>query len=120
MSDTTTLPYEQEGATLVISPTGNLSEFAFDRIQADADQALQLLDGDQIKNLVMDFKKTDYFASTALGVFVKFWKRVCEVNGKMAFCNLSDHEREILGVTKLDTLWSICPTRADAMQTVTQ
>jgi hypothetical protein len=36
----------------------------------------------------------------------------------MAFCNVSDHEREILKVTKLDSLWTICGSREEAMQAV--
>lgn len=36
----------------------------------------------------------------------------------MAFCNLSDHEREILAITKLDSLWAICDSREETLQRV--
>jgi hypothetical protein len=36
----------------------------------------------------------------------------------MAFCNLSPQEKEILRLTKLDSLWPICGSREEAMQTV--
>jgi hypothetical protein len=36
----------------------------------------------------------------------------------MAICNLSPHEQEILGVTKLDHSWLICPSRDEALRAV--
>jgi hypothetical protein len=36
----------------------------------------------------------------------------------MAFCNLSEHEREVLTVTNLDRLWPVCGTRAEALASV--
>ena len=119
MTTVTTLPIEQVGQTVVLTPAENLSELAFEQIERDAVHALQLLDGTRTKNAVLDFRNTDYFGSTALSFFVKLWMRVREVGGAMAFCNLSEHEREILGITRLDTLWSICDSREEALQSVT-
>ncbi len=59
---------------------------------------------------------TDYYGSTALGFFLKLWKRIRSVDGKMAFCNVSPYEQEVLRLTRLDTLWPICGTREDALQ----
>ena len=66
----------------------------------------------------LDFHKTDYYGSTALGFFVKLWKRVREYIERMAFCGVSDHEREILKVTNLEGLWPICPLREEALKAV--
>ena len=49
--------------------------------------------------------------SVALGFFVRLWKLVSGYGGCMAFCNLSDREREILAVCGLDRLWPLS-TRA--------
>jgi anti-anti-sigma factor len=118
MTRTATLSVEQIGETVVITPSKDLRELAFEQIEADAEHALQLLDGIHVKNVVVDFCQTDYYGSTALSFFVKLWKRVCEIDGGMAFCHLSAHEREILGITKLDTLWAICETREEALRCV--
>ena len=112
------LPIEQVGDTVVLTPSKDLRELAFEQIEEDANQALQLLDGTHAKNVVLDFCHTDYYGSTALSFFVKLWKRVRNAGGKMAFCNLSVHEREILGITSLDTLWSICDSREEALKLV--
>jgi anti-anti-sigma factor len=109
---------EQVGETVIITPSKDLSELAFEQIEKDADHALQLLDGTRAKSVVLDFCRTDYCGSTALSFFVKLWKKVRLAHGHMAFCNLSAHEREILAITKLDMLWDICDSREDALECV--
>lgn len=119
MKTTSALPLEQVGETVVITPTNNLNEFAFEQIERDATHVLNLLEGGDVKNIVIDFSHTDYYGSTALSFFVKLWKRVRHGGGNMAVCNLSEHEREILNITKLDSLWAICESRDDALSLVT-
>ena len=110
--------FERMGQTLIVTPLTDLRELDFREIEAGASELLRLLGNDTIKNVVVDFHKTDYYGSTALGFFVKLWKRVRERGGRMAFCGVSDHEREILRITRLDGLWPICPSREEALQAV--
>ena len=107
---------ERVGETLIVTPAVNLREV--DDVASNAREAVDALSDLSVKNLVLDFHKTDYFGSSALALFVKFWKMVAGRNGCMAFCNLSEHEREILQVTRLDTLWPICESKAEAMKAV--
>ena len=107
---------EREGETIIVTPGANLSEL--EDMELNARGVVDVLSDLSIKNLVMDFQKTDYFGSTALALFVKFWKMVTDRNGCMAFCNLSEHELEILNATKLDKLWPICDSRVEAMKAV--
>jgi anti-anti-sigma factor len=109
---------EQVGETILITPQINLGELAYRRIEAAADTVFDLLDRVAVKHVVMDFARTDYFGTTAIGFFLRVWKRVRGVGGHMAFCNLSDHAREILRFTKLDHLWTICRTRDEALKAV--
>ena len=109
---------EQEDDTIIVVPAVDLRELDYQRIEAGARRILDLLNGTGIKNVVLDFHKTDYYGSTALGFFVKLWKRVRRRNGRMAFCNVSDHEKEILQITKLDHLWPICSSRSEALEAV--
>jgi anti-anti-sigma factor len=109
---------EREGQTLIVTPLTDLRELGFPEIEAGARDILHLLGNSGGKNVVLDFHKTDYYGSTALGFFVKLWKRVRDCNGRMAFCGVSDHEREILKVTNLDGLWPICSSREKALRAV--
>jgi len=109
---------EQEDDTIIAVPVVDLRELEYQRIEEGARNILDLLNGTGIKNVVLDFHKTDYYGSTALGFFLKLWKRVRLRNGRMAFCNVSDHEREILQITNLDHVWLICSSRCAALEAV--
>jgi anti-anti-sigma factor len=109
---------EQEDSTLIVSPVADLREFDYQRIEAGAGDLLNLLSNEKVKNVVVDFCGTDSFGSTALGFFVKVWKRIRSRGGRMVFCNLSDHEREILEVTGLGGVWPLCSSREEALQCV--
>jgi anti-anti-sigma factor len=104
--------------TIVVISVVDLRVLDFQRIEAGAMEIFEILNDTGIKNVVLDFHKTDYYGSTALGFFLKLWKRVRVRNGRMAFCNVSDHEKEILQITKLDHLWPICSSRSEALEAV--
>jgi anti-anti-sigma factor len=109
---------ERQGPTLLVTARSNLRESAYQDIEVAAQDILYLLGNGTIQNVVLDFHRTDYYGSTALGFFVKLWKRVQHRGGHMAFCGVSDHERDILKVTKLEGLWPICSSREEALKAV--
>jgi len=108
----------RECHTLLVTALMDLRELDYSKIEAGASDILNLLGNGTIKNVVLDFHKTDFYGSTALGFFVKLWKRVRDREGRLAFCGVSDHERESLKVTNLDGLWPICPSREEAVRAV--
>jgi len=118
MATTKLFEVECEGQTLIVTPHADLHEWDFREIDAGAQEVLRLLESDSIQNVVMDFHRTDMFGSTALGFFVVLWKRVRVRGGRLTFCGLSDHEREILQVTKLDKLWPLCASREEALRRI--
>lgn len=101
---------------LILSPTSNLSELEFTELEEATQQVLQELDRLDSRKLIFDFAGTDYYGSTALGFFIKLWKRLQSLHGQMVFCNVSAHERDVLKLTHLDNLWTICSTRDEAFQ----
>ena len=109
---------EKRGDTLVVTPLENLREFEFDRLEAAAVGVFQEIEAKAVKNVVLDFGKTDFYGSTALGFFVKLWKRVRAGGGQLVFCNVSSHEREVLQLTHLDHCWPVCGSLEEALQVV--
>ena len=103
---------------MILTPKVDMGELDHERIEVAMKHVLERLNGSSVKNIILDFHKTDYFGSTALGFFVRLWKRVQMRKGRMAFCVLSPHEVEILHVTKLDAYWPICASRDDAIAAV--
>jgi anti-anti-sigma regulatory factor len=69
---------ERAGPILIVIPLIDLRELNYLQIEAAAKNILLLLGKDTLKHVVLDFRKTDYYGSTALGFFVKLWKRVRE------------------------------------------
>jgi anti-sigma B factor antagonist len=111
---------EQIGSTMVVTPTEDLTEFEFDRIEASALQVLEKLENGNVQNLVVDLQRTKYYGSTALGFFVKLWKRVKTNGGQMVFCGVSDQEQEVLRATHLDQLWPQQTDREQALAAIEQ
>jgi len=118
MTTTGLFGIEREGDVLVVTPTADLREFRYEDIEAGARGILDLLGPPGITGVVLDFCKTDSYGSTALGFFLRLWKRISSRGGRMAFCNVSDHEKEILQITKLDHSWPICSSRSEALEAV--
>jgi anti-anti-sigma factor len=108
----------QQGDTIILTPQTDMGELNADRINSGMKHVLALLSNSSVKNVVLDFHKSGYYGSTALGFFVRLWRTISRRKGHMAFCNLSENEKDILKVMKLDTLWDICTSREDALQTV--
>ena len=109
---------EQDGEALVITPVTSLGELAFQQIESRAGDVLDLLNDSSARNVVLDLHRADYFGTTALGFFAKLWKRVRQRKGHLAFCNVSEHGKEILKLTKLDSLWALCGSRQEALRAV--
>ena len=105
--------------TLIITPTCDLSEFQFREMTEQAKRGFDQLEASQkVQNVVVDFQRTGYFGSTALGLFVQLWLRVCRRGGRMALCNLSEQEREILEITHLADMWPVCDSLEQALKIV--
>ncbi|MFV1967345.1 MAG: STAS domain-containing protein [Pirellulaceae bacterium] len=109
---------QHQGDVVVVVPQYDLREFEFGQIELEGAEVLEILEQSRAKHAVFDFHKTDYYGSTALSFFVKVWKRVRANGGSMAFCNVSVHELEILELTKLNELWSLCNSRDEALDEV--
>jgi stage II sporulation protein AA (anti-sigma F factor antagonist) len=109
---------ERQDDVVVVTPTTDLREFEYQHIEAAAQGILDLVAAQGVKGVVLDFSRTDAYGSTALGFFIRMWKRVSSHGGRMAFCNVSPHEREVLAVTRLDGLWPVCSSRNEALKAV--
>jgi anti-anti-sigma regulatory factor len=69
-----TFQIEQQDDTVVVTPLIDLRELEYELIERDGKTLLDRLAAADAKNVVVDFDKTDYYGSTALGFFVKLWK----------------------------------------------
>lgn len=106
--------------SIIVTPQRNLTEFDFAQIESEASEVLGRISKDGGPNVVVDFSKIDYTGSTALSFFTRLFKKTRCRGGEMAFCNVSPVEREVLEVTRLDTLWPIYDSLGDALAAVSK
>ena len=109
---------ERMGKTVVLNLRRGLREIEFDKPPQDAFEVLELVRLRTIENIVVDCHDIDFLRSTALGFFVSLSQRITGKGGKVAFCNVSAKTAKILRATKLDKIWSVCPSRVEAIEAV--
>jgi anti-anti-sigma factor len=115
---TSIFQWEVEGDTLILTPLTDLHETEYQQLEEERRNIVRFFKRAPTKNVVMDFSETDYSGSTALCLFLQVWKEVRKRNGRMAFCNVTSQEMEILKVTWLEHFWSICSSREEAIAAV--
>jgi anti-sigma B factor antagonist len=78
-------------------------------------QVLQRLEGGDRK-FVIDFANTGYIDSSGLGVLVSLSKKIREQGGELRLASLNEDLRTLFELTKLDTLFRIADTKAEALE----
>ncbi len=78
-------------------------------------KVLEELEGGERK-FVVDFDKTGYIDSSGLGVLVSLSKKIREQGGELRLAGLNEDLRTLFELTKLDTLFKIADSRAEALQ----
>lgn len=119
-SATTTSMFDvsTHGRTVIVTPTVNLGSLDFEQIKDNGAHVLHALKHSDARNVIVDFGRINYFSSSAIAFFGRIWATVSKRGGKMAVCNLCDEGKDLLRITKLDTLWSVCPSLEDALDVV--
>jgi anti-sigma B factor antagonist len=67
------------------------------------------------RKFVLDFGGTGYIDSSGLGALVSLSKRVREAGGELRLAGLNEDLRSLFELTKLDTLFAIAETPAQAL-----
>ncbi len=68
----------------------------------------------EVKAVIFDLAKVDYFNSLGLSLIVRIHKAVKSHNGKVALVQPNANIKELLHVTSLDSIWKIFPNVNEA------
>jgi anti-anti-sigma factor len=109
---------DRDGNTLIAVTLRDITSLSDEHLEEELEDLQRQLEQPDVKNLVMDFGQVSYLESCTLNTMVSLWKRVRLCNGKMALCNVSSLAREILTITKFDTIWPILASRDEALTSV--
>ena len=102
--------------TVVITPLRNPSELGSDDLlECDPGGAIRLLESHQARNVIIDCHNIDRCCSSGFGLFIKLWKRSQANLGRMAFCNVSPHMQQIIGILSLDAMWPVVGSLSEAV-----
>ena len=107
---------EQLDHTVVVTPLRNLTELGTDDLlDCDPGGAIRLLELRQARNVIIDCHHIDRCCSSAVGLFIRLWKRSQANLGRMAFCNVSPHMQQIVEILRLDAVWPAFGSLSDAV-----
>ncbi|HWO87843.1 MAG TPA: STAS domain-containing protein [Gemmatimonadales bacterium] len=67
------------------------------------------------RKFLIDFTRTGYIDSSGLGVLVSLSKKVRDEGGDLRLAGLNEDLKTLFELTKLDTLFAISDTPADAL-----
>lgn len=73
-----------------------------------------LIDEQPNPKLLLDFSAVDHLSSAALGMLINANNRIKQRNGQLRLANIKPQIYEVFVITKLNKLFKIFPTRAEA------
>jgi len=77
----------------------------------------RLVDEEHRNRLLLDFSKVRYPSSQAIGIIVTLNKKLSQKpNGKLILCGVRPELLQVLKITRLDRILSMCPTQRDAIE----
>ncbi|HEY0928399.1 MAG TPA: STAS domain-containing protein [Gemmatimonas sp.] len=68
-----------------------------------------------VRIVIVDFTHTGYIDSSGLGALVSLSRRLRDVGGDLRLVGLNDDLRTLFELTRLDALFPLFPSRADAL-----
>ena len=89
-----------------------LDELAITQIQ---EQLTAVLAPTIAPKLVMDFSRVAHMSSSALGMLITLHKRIREKKGELRLCGISPSIYEVFVITRLNEIFRIVQTRAEAL-----
>ena len=98
---------------LVLSLIGRVDGNTLETLEAAVEEPLQA--GRQA--IIFDLEKMSYVNSAGLRTFLVAARRLQRAGGKAVFCGLADNLAKVFRVSGFDTIFTICETREDALNT---
>ncbi len=109
---------EVRGDVLVVVPQGDCSSLEAATLESELREILAQIRSSGATGCVVDLERAPYFGSTMLGALIKLWRSMTVVQGRLALCNVSTAELDVLSATRLNTIWAIHPSRAAALESL--
>lgn len=107
---------ERHGDLAIIVPANEVESMQWDLIQQAAEFVLAPLKKSPATGVIVDLSQVSFFGSVFLSLLLRCHKLIKQQGGEVVLCGASDHARELLRLTALDTIWAIYDTREQAIE----
>jgi stage II sporulation protein AA (anti-sigma F factor antagonist) len=111
-----TLNEEKIGQVLILGLAGDI-DLAGAKIFRE--RVVEILDRAE-QSLLIDFTEVTYLNSTGLSVLILAAKRMGGTTGRLALTGVTDSIQRVLKITGLTSLFTILPTKAEALSSFSQ
>jgi anti-anti-sigma factor len=110
---------ERHGEMTIVTANPALESVGMGLEDLAARLLIEPLKGEVEPVVLFDLSSVDYFGSVFLAVMINCWKLILAKSGTMALAGVSQHARELLHITALDTAWPIYADRREAVEALT-
>ena len=80
-----------------------------------ADKLESCLHGAEVPKFIIDLKKVPFINSAALGIFLSVFKESERLHGRFSLCGVHGEVDNLLGITKLNSVFEIFKNQDDAL-----
>ena len=109
---------DSSGGTLIISPVGDINSLSAELLEEAAEMMTELIEGHESPMLVIDLVGVPSCGSVFMSFLLRCHKAVKTRGGEMVLSSASKMMQELLSLTRLDTVWAVYRTRAEALDAV--
>lgn len=102
---------ETQGNVTIVGLRGKLDANSSPAVE----KQLQVLIDQGGERLVLDLAELTYISSLGLRIFIAVARSIQKLNGKLALAGLNAHIYEIFKIARFTTIFSIYPSRAEAV-----
>ena len=106
---------EKHGDVHVVSPAPVLEHMESGLVTEAWSVILDLLLRTQTPQVVIDLSDLHSFGTPFLAMMIRCWKRISERGGTLVLSGVSPDVRQLLKITRFDTLWPLYVTRIEAV-----
>jgi anti-anti-sigma regulatory factor len=107
---------DRSGATLVVMPLGDASEFHYGDVHVESNKVRRLLEGGPFRDLVVDLGNAPVYSAVTINVVVALSRIASNRGGRAVLCRASEKTRTLLQTMKLLDVWPLFENREDAFQ----
>ncbi|HET6323946.1 MAG TPA: FHA domain-containing protein [Planctomycetaceae bacterium] len=107
---------DRTGATLVVTPLGDASEFHYGDVHVESNKVRRLLEGGAFRDLVVDLGNAAVYSAVTINVVVALSRIASNRGGRAVLCRASDKTRGLLQTMRLLDVWPLFDSREDALQ----